>query len=108
MALQPPKLAARPQPPDPPEYQESLARINTEFRCRNTATSCAATVLNRIAWASALCLVGGLLYLLMFDVGNGRAFYVVLLVLSFVFLIGPSFHTIPSAVVGFLEAPRPT
>ena len=36
----------------------------------------AATVLNRIAWAAALCLVGGLLYLLMFEAGNGRAFYV--------------------------------
>jgi len=31
--------------------------------------------------------------------------YFALLVMSFVFMIGPSFHSIISAIVGFLEPP---
>ena len=50
-------------------------------------------------------LVGGLLCLILFDTANGRLIYFVTLVLSFVFLIGPSFHSIMSAIVGFLQAP---
>jgi len=40
-----------------------------------------------------------------FDGGNQRAFYLAVLILSFVFMIGPSFHSIMSAIVGFLHAP---
>ena len=61
--------------------------------------------MNWIAWLAALLLVGSLLYLLMFDTEGKRIFYVVLLLLSFVFMIGPSFHSIMSAIVGFLRAP---
>lgn len=103
----PPQAPAKPQPPDPPEYQEELMRINTDFRMQKYHYFKTAGLINATAWAAATALIGGLVYLLMFDVGNGRAFYVVLLVLSFVFLIGPSFHTILSAIIGFLEAPRP-
>lgn len=50
-------------------------------------------------------LVGGLLFLIMFETGNQKFVYLAVLVLSFVFMIGPSFHSIMSAIVGFLEAP---
>jgi hypothetical protein len=58
-----------------------------------------------VACIGALALVGGLLYLLMFDVDGRRLYYVIVLLISFVFLIGPSFHTILSTIVGFLEMP---
>jgi|TARA_B110001454_G_C12413987_1_gene306441 hypothetical protein len=58
------------------------------------------------ACIAALSLVGGLLYLLMFDVEGKRIFYIIILVLSFVFMTGPSCHSIMSAVAGFLQAPH--
>jgi len=44
-------------------------------------------------------LTGGLFYLLMFDTEGKRLFYGVGLVLSFVFLIGPTFHSVLTAIV---------
>ena len=64
--------------------------------------------LNYVAWAAALALTGGLLYLLLFDRAGPRLIYLAVLLLSFVFLIGPSFHSILTTIIGFLEAPRVT
>jgi hypothetical protein len=52
-----------------------------------------------------LLLVGGLVSLLMFDTHGQRWHYLAALLLSFVFLIGPSFHSIITAIIGFLEEP---
>jgi hypothetical protein len=101
----PPQKPARPQPPQPPEYRQKLMEINNEFRSQKYHYFQATALLTWVALAAALCLVGGLLYLILFD-DNGRLFYLLTLVLSFVFMIGPSFHSILSAIVGFLEAPR--
>ncbi len=100
----PPQKPTRPHPPQPPEYRQKLMEINAEFRAHKHHYFQATSVLNWIALAAALCLTGGLLYLILFDT-NGRLFYFMTLVLSFTFMIGPSFHSIISAVVGFLEAP---
>ena len=43
--------------------------------------------------------------LLMFDVNGQRWHYLVALVISFVFLIGPAFHSIMTGIIGFLEEP---
>jgi hypothetical protein len=100
----PPQKPARPQPPQPPEYRQKLMEINNEFRGQKYHYFQATALLTWVALAAALCLVGGLLYLILFA-ENGRLFYFLTLVLSFVFMIGPSFHSILSAIVGFLEAP---
>ncbi|OHB72068.1 MAG: hypothetical protein A2V70_20850 [Planctomycetes bacterium RBG_13_63_9] len=101
----PPRLPDRPQPPRPPEFQQKLAQIDAQFRARKHHYFETTSVLNWVALGAAICLVGGLLVLIMFDTGNGRLIYFVTLLLSFVFMIGPSFHSIISAIVGFLEAP---
>jgi hypothetical protein len=101
----PPQLPDRPQEPKPPEYRKKLSEINAEFRARKHQYFENTSVLNWVAWLGAISLVGGLVYLLMFDTANGRWMYLFSLVLSFVFLIGPAFHSILSAIVGFLKAP---
>ena len=102
---QPPQVPVRPQPPEPPEVREELSQINLAFRARRYHYFVTTGRLNYVAWAAALALTGGLLYLLLFDRAGPRLAYLAVLLLSFVFLIGPSFHSILSAVVGFLEAP---
>jgi hypothetical protein len=101
----PPQLPAKPQPPRPPEYTQKLMQINAEFRGRKHHYFEATGALNWVALGAAICLVGGLLYLIMFDAAQGRLIYFATLVLSFVFMIGPSFHSIMSAIVGFMKAP---
>ncbi|MHC4178610.1 MAG: hypothetical protein ACYSWU_13950 [Planctomycetota bacterium] len=101
----PPQLPQKPQPPKPPEYKQELSKINAQFRAQKHHYFQTTSVLNWVALVAALCLVGGLLCLIMFDTANGRLMYVFCLVLSFVFMIGPSFHSIMSAIVGFLQAP---
>jgi hypothetical protein len=101
----PPQVPASPQPPRPPEYTQKLVEIDAAFRSQKHHYFEVTGSLNWIAMAAALALVGGLLYLIMFDTANGRLMYVLTLVLSFVFLIGPAFHSILSAIVGFLKAP---
>ncbi|NQU25978.1 MAG: hypothetical protein HQ567_32215 [Candidatus Nealsonbacteria bacterium] len=101
---QPPQLPSKPTPPRPPEYTRELMGINKDFRAQKHHYFEATSVLNWAALAAAMCLVGGLLYLIMFET-NGRLIYFATLALSFVFMIGPSFHSIMSAIVGFLEAP---
>lgn len=101
----PPRLPNRPSPPRPPEYTKKLTEINAQFRARKHHYFAVTSRLNWVAWLAALGLAGGLLYLIMFDTAGPRLIYFVTLVLSFVFMIGPSFHSIISAIVGFLEAP---
>ncbi len=101
----PPQMPVKPQPPRSPEYTKQLSEIDAEFRARKHHYFAVTSVMNWLAMAGAMCLVGGLLYLILFDTATGRLMYFLTLVLSFVFLIGPSFHSIMSAIVGFLEAP---
>jgi len=101
----PPQLPAKPVPPRPPEYRQKLLEINADFRARKYHYFEITSLLNWVAWVAAIGLVGGLLYLILFDAAGGRLIYFATLVLSFVFMIGPSFHSIISAIVGFLEPP---
>ncbi len=101
----PPMVPWKPQKPKSPELSDKLAGINADFRAQQFHYFHTTSKLNWVACAAALSLVGGLLYLLMFDVEGKRIFYLVVLVLSFVFMIGPSFHSIMSAIVGFMSAP---
>ena len=102
---EPPQLPYQPSPPKPPEYTRSLSKINAQFRAQKHHYFEATSSLNWVAWIAAVGLVGGLLWLIMFDTAGSRLVYLMTLVLSFVFMIGPSFHSILSAIVGFLEAP---
>ena len=101
----PPQLPHKPQKPKSPDLSDQLAKINAEFRAQQFHYFDSTSRLNWVCCASALVLVGGLLSLIMFEAGNQRILYLVVLVLSFVFMIGPSFHSIMSAIVGFLRAP---
>ena len=101
----PPQLPQKPHKPRSPELSNQLAEINAQFRKQQFHYFDSTSQLNWVCCASALALVGGLLFLIMFDGGNQRAFYLAVLILSFVFMIGPSFHSIISAIVGFLHAP---
>jgi hypothetical protein len=103
--FQPPQLPTEPVQPTPPELSKKLYEINTQFRARKNQYFATATVLNWIAGAAALALAGGLLYLLLFDVNANRWFYVIALSISFVFLIGPAFHSILTSIIGFLAPP---
>jgi hypothetical protein len=101
----PPQLPQQPQKPRSPEVGDQLATINAAFRAQQHRYFDVTSKLNWVSCVSALTLVGGLLLLIMFETGNQRAFYLIVLVLSFVFMIGPSFHSIMSAIVGLLRAP---
>jgi hypothetical protein len=102
---EPPQLPAKPHRPRSPELSDQLATINAQFRAQQFRYFDSTSGLNWVCCVSALVLVGGLLCLLMFEVGNQKFYYLAILVLSFVFMIGPSFHSIMSAIVGFLNAP---
>jgi hypothetical protein len=101
-----PSAPNQPYKPDPPELSEKFSQINADFRTRKNDYFRTTRWLNWIACAAALSLVGGLLYLLLFDISTARWQYLVALTISFVFLIGPSFHSIISGIVGFLQEPR--
>ncbi|MDA7681854.1 hypothetical protein N8603_05655 [Verrucomicrobiales bacterium] len=83
-----------------------MRKIGIEFRDQQFKYFSSTSKLNWVSCLAALSLVGGLLYLLMFDLEGKRIFYLVLIVLSFVFMIGPSFHSLMSALAGFLQAPQ--
>ncbi len=102
----PPSLPQKPQKPQSPELSDELADINLEFKTQQYHYFDATSRLNWVCCASALLLVASLLFLIMFETGGQRILYLVVLILSFVFMIGPAFHSIMSAIVGFLEAPR--
>ena len=101
----PPPLPFAPTKPDPPDVAEKLHEINTDFRTRKNQYFATSSRLNWLACIAALMLVGGLVYLLMFDANGHRWHYLVALVISFVFLIGPAFHSILTGIIGFLEEP---
>lgn len=100
-----PHMPNAPSKPTPPELSEKLYEINTAFRVRKSRYFATTSRLNWLACTAALMLVGGLLYLLMFDTAAQRWHYLVALVISFVFLIGPAFHSILTGIIGFLEEP---
>ena len=94
-----------PMKPDPPEVAEKLFEINTAFRARKNQFFATSSRLNWLSCIAALMLVGGMIYLLMFDTNGQRWHYLVALMISFVFLIGPAFHSIMAGIMGFLEGP---
>jgi hypothetical protein len=104
--VQPPQLPWRPAPPTPPEVEDQFRQIQTEFVLRRFHYFAVTEKANWICCLAALSLVGGLLFLLMFDTNGNRLFYFLTLMLSFVFLIGPSFHTLISAFIGLLHGPN--
>lgn len=101
----PPQMPYPPTKPTPPEMSERLYEIDAEFRIRKNTYFERTSLLNWVACAAALLLVGGLTWLLMFDKENPRWHYLAALGLSFVFLIGPSFHSILTGIIGFMENP---
>ena len=102
----PPSMPRSPAKPVSPELSDEMQKIAIEFRKKQSHYFESTSRLNWVSCVAALALVGGLLYLLLFDLEGKRLFYVVLLVLSFIFMIGPSFHSIMSALAGFLQAPQ--
>lgn len=102
---QPPQLPQKPQKPKSPELSDQLGKINADFRAQQYHYFATTSRLNWVCCASALILVGGLLFLIMFETGSQRMLYLAVLLLSFIFMIGPAFHSIMSAIVGFLKAP---
>lgn len=103
--IQPPQLPHRPAAPSAPEVTDQFRTIQTEFIQRRYRYFVISEYGNWIACLAALSLVGGLLYLIMFDLNSNRLFYFLLLVLSFVFLIGPSLQSVMSALIGLMHGP---
>lgn len=101
----PPQIPRKPQKPRSPELSDELGKINAEFRTQQYHYFDSTSRLNWVCCISALLLVGGLLFLIMFETGSQKVLYLIVLLLSFVFMIGPSFQSIMSAIVGFLRAP---
>jgi len=99
----PPQLPQRPEPSPPAELEQRMAEIQVEFRQQKFHYFQMTTTLNWVSWMASLALVGGLLYLLMFDLEGQRVFYGVVLVVSFVFLIGPAWQTLLTGIVGILQ-----
>lgn len=102
----PPRMPPNPVKPLSPEISDEMQKISIEFRKKQSHYFESTSKMNWISCVAALTLVGGLLYLLLFDLQGKRLFYMVLLVLSFIFMIGPSFHSLMSALAGFLQAPQ--
>lgn len=99
----PPQLPQRPEAPLPVDVEQKMAEIKVEFRQQRFHYFRTTTTLNWVSWMSALALVGGLLYLLLFDLDGQRLFYVIVLILSFVFMIGPALQTLLTGIVGILQ-----
>ena len=104
--IQPPQLPQRPMAPSAPEVEDQFRAIQTEFVLRRYRYFVVSEYGNGIACIAALSLVGGLLYLLMFDQNSNRLFYFMTLVLSFVFMIGPSLQSVMTAIVGLMHGPH--
>ena len=102
----PPRMPPNPVKPLSPEISDEMQKISIEFRKKQSHYFESTGKMNWVSCVAALTLVGGLLYLLLFDLQGKRLFYMVLLVLSFIFMIGPSFHSLMSALAGFLQAPQ--
>ena len=102
----PPRMPPNPVKPLSPEISDEMQKISIEFRKKQSHYFESTSKMNWVSCVAALTLVGGLLYLLLFDLQGKRLFYMVLLVFSFIFMIGPSFHSLMSALAGFLQAPQ--
>jgi hypothetical protein len=102
----PPRMPRDPVKPVSPELSDEMQKISIKFREQQSNYFNSTSKLNWISCLAALTLVGGLLYLLMFDPEGKKIFYLALLIMSFVFMIGPSFHSLMSALAGFLQAPH--
>ena len=102
----PPRMPPNPVKPLSTEISDEMQKISIEFRKKQSHYFESTSKMNWVSCVAALTLVGGLLYLLLFDLQGKRLFYMVLLVLSFIFMIGPSFHSLMSALAGFLQAPQ--
>ena len=102
----PPRMPPNPVKPLSPKISDEMQKISIEFRKKQSHYFESTSKMNWVSCVAALTLVGGLLYLLLFDLQGKRLFYMVLLVLSFIFMIGPSFHSLMSALAGFLQAPQ--
>lgn len=100
-----PRMPTAPNKPRSPEISRQLYEINADFRREKHDYFEEAIGLNRVATVAAMMLVGCLIFLMMFDSESPRWHYLVALVISFVFLIGPSFHSIMTGLIGILEAP---
>ena len=105
-SLQPPQMPTRPSPPSAPEVEDQFRAIQSEFVARRYRYFVISEYGNSLAALAAVSLVGGLIYLLMFDVNSNRLFYFMLLVLSFAFLIGPSLQSLMTAIVGLMNGPN--
>jgi hypothetical protein len=104
----PPMIPEKPSPPRTPEVQRELAELNQAFRSARSSYFSLATGLNAFVGFCALSLVGSLLFLILFDAGASKVTYVVLLVLSFAFIIGPALHTALTTMAYQLNAPTYT
>lgn len=100
-----PMLPQAPEKPQSPEVAEKMFEINAEFRARKNQYFEASRILIWLACIAALMLVGGLIYLLLFDDQGQRWHYLAVLIISFVFLIGPAFHSIMTGIIGLLQEP---
>lgn len=96
----PPRL---PEPPSNPEEQKKVRELTTEFIAHRFGFYTTLYILCFVNLLGAAMLVGGIVTLILFERPKGRLAWLGLLVLSFVFLIGPAFHTILSALVGWLK-----
>lgn len=98
-------LSNRPRLGMSPETREQLATVHDDFRRQQMAYFGAARTINWLIGLCAIALVTGILFLLMFEPGANRGAYVVVLVLSFVFFIGPAFYNALHVVAWRLSPP---
>ena len=100
-----PPVPFKPEPPQTPEVQQQLAETNAEFRQTRQRYFKNAKRLNMFVGLCAIGLIGGLLFLIMFDPEKSRLAYLVVLVVSFVFVIGPALHSVVSLMAYGLQPP---
>ena len=97
-----PRMPMRPQPP---EVTQQLAEINTQFRAARHEYFRTIEGFNAVSALCALLLTMSLVTLLMTEAGSGRWAYAAMLAVAFVFLIGPSFHTMLIGAAGAMHPP---
>ena len=105
-SVQPPKLPFFPDKPRPPSYRQEILQLQSQFRGQQLDYYSKSQTMNWILCASAMLLTGSLVFLILFETGAQKIAYLAVLVVSFVFMIGPSFHSILTALIGILEPPR--
>ena len=98
----PPELPTRPSKPESPKARDEVVKAEAEFVAQKHRYFASVRRVNWIAWFGAVLFLAGILYLLWFDEGGKKMYYFLVLVLTFVFMIGPSFHSIMSLIAGYL------